>query len=191
MMGGSEKSETPIHHVQFTKTFAIARYETTFDEYDRFAQATGRQLPNDQGWGCGRRPVINVSWEEANAYAQWLSQQAGQRYRLPTEAEWEYAARSGGRDETWAGTSGESRLNEYAVYGNNGGTELVGSKKPNRLGLYDMSGNVWEWVEDCWHNNYEEAPPDGSFWFDANSGNCGLRVIRDGSWFNLLGRVIN
>jgi formylglycine-generating enzyme required for sulfatase activity len=172
---------TPIHEVQFTTPFAIARYETTFDEYDRFAQATGRQLPSDEGWGRGTRPVINVSWDDAKAYAKWLSQQTGKRYRLPTEAEWEYAARSGGQDQTWAGTSNESQLKDYAVYGAKG-TELVGSKQPNRLGLYDMSGNVWEWVEDCWHEDYKDAPPDGSPWLGRNGGNCGLRVIRGGSW---------
>ena len=188
MMGGSgDESEAPIHKVQFAKPFAIARYETTFDEYDRFAQATGRKLPNDEGWGRGQRPVINVSWDDAKAYAQWLSQQTGKRYRLPTESEWEYAARSDGKeDEIWAGTSDESQLKDYAVYRNRmDRTEPVGSKKPNGLGLYDMSGNVQEWVEDCWHKNYKGAPEDGSVWLNANEGDCenGGRVIRGGSWW--------
>jgi formylglycine-generating enzyme required for sulfatase activity len=181
-MGGSEKDETPIHTVQFTKPFAMARYETTFDEYDRFAQATGRPLPKDEGWGRGTRPVINVSWDGATAYAQWLSQQTGKRYRLPTEAEWEYAARSGGKDEIWAGTSDKIQLREYAVYEADR-TEPVGVKKPNGLGLHDMSGNVWEWVEDCWHEDYEDAPPDGSPWLEKNGGDCGQRVVRGGSWY--------
>jgi formylglycine-generating enzyme required for sulfatase activity len=180
-MGGSEKDEMPIHTVKFTKPFAMARYETTFDEYDRFAQATGRPLPIDEGWGRGSRPVINVSWDDAKAYAKWLSQQTGKRYRLPSEAEWEYAARSGGQDQTWAGTSDESQLKDYAVYGAKG-TELVGSKQPNRLGLYDMSGNVWEWAEDCWHEDYTGHPTDSSAWLATNGGDCGLRVIRGGSW---------
>lgn len=184
MMGSSKnKDETPIHNVQFTRPFAIARYETTFDEYDRFAQATGRPLPKDHGWGRGSRPVIEVSWVDANAYAQWLSQQTGKWYRLPTEAEWEYAARSGGKDEIWAGTSDESRLKEYAVYEAKR-TEPVGSKQPNGLGLYDMSGNVYEWVEDCWHGDYKGVSTDGSAWLETNSGNCGRRVIRGGSWLN-------
>ena len=133
-MGGSEKDETPIHNVQFTKLFAMARYETTFDEYDRFAQATGRELPKDEGWGRGLRPVINVSWDDAKAYAQWLSQQTGKHYRLPTEAEWEYAARSGGRDEVWAGTSDEYQLKDHAVY-QASRTEPVGKKQPNAVSM--------------------------------------------------------
>ncbi|MBL8036275.1 MAG: SUMF1/EgtB/PvdO family nonheme iron enzyme [Nitrospira sp.] len=169
------------HEVRFAKPFAMARYETTFDEYDRFAQATERRLPQDSDWGRGLRPVINVSWDDANAYAQWLSEQTGKRYRLPTEAEWEYAARSGGKNETWAGTSDEDQLKNYAVYAIYR-TEPVGSKKPNELGFYDMSGNVFEWVEDCWHNNYLGAPTDGSAWLEADSGKCGQRVLRGGSW---------
>lgn len=185
-MGEPEsKLEVPIHKVQFTKPFAIARYETTFEEYDSFARATGRPLPEDSGWGRVSRPVINVSLEDANAYAQWLSQQTGNRYRLPTEAEWEYAARSGGKNEWWAGTPAMAQLKKYAVYAADR-TEPVGSKKPNGLGLYDMSGNVHEWVEDCWHENYTGAPTDGSAWLEVNGGDCGRRVIRGGSWNDLL-----
>ena len=169
--------EAPVHEVRFTKPFAMARYETTFEEYDRFAQATGRELPDDEGWDRGRRPVINVSWQDAKDYAAWLSGQTGKRYRLPSESEWEYAARSGGQDEIWAGTSEKSQLNEYVVW-NTDRTAPVGTKKPNGLGLYDMSGNVDEWVEDCWHDNYKGAPTEGSVWLDANAGACGQRVIR-------------
>lgn len=171
----------PVHKVHMTKPFAIARYETTFEEYDRFAQATGRHLPQDEGWGRGQRPVILVSWDDANAYAEWLSKQTGKRYRLPTEVKWEYGARSGGKDEDWAGTSDETELKKYAVNGVPR-TEPVGSKQPNGLGLYDMSGNVREWVNDCWHWDYNGAPTDGSAWLATNGGDCNVRVIRGGSW---------
>jgi sulfatase modifying factor 1 len=127
--------------------------------------------------------VIDVSWEDAQAYARWLSHATGKSYRLPTEAEWEYAARSGDKQQTWAGTSEENELTKYAVYSNNSGgkTAEVGSREPNGLELYDMSGNVREWVEDCWHKNYTDAPKDGSAWL-REGGACGRRVIRGGSW---------
>jgi formylglycine-generating enzyme required for sulfatase activity len=185
-----DKGERPAHEVRFTKPFAMARYETTFEEYDRFAQATGRKLPDDAGFGRDRRPVINVSWKDAKDYAQWLSQKTGKQYRLPTESEWEYAARAGGTDE-WSETSPQEQLTAYAVYSANSQnrTAPVGSKKPNRLGLYDMSGNVWEWVEDCLHINYKDAPKDGSAWGAAGGGDCGQRVARGGSWLNLPGSL--
>ncbi|CAI4032859.1 Formylglycine-generating enzyme family protein [Nitrospira tepida] len=177
--GGS--NEQPVQEVTL-KPFALGKYEVTFAEYDRFALATGRTLPSDMDWGRRSRPVINVSWEDAQAYAQWLSEATGKRYRLPTESEWEYAARSGGKDEIWAGTSDERQLKDYAVYRKANRTEEVGSKKPNGLGLYDMSGNVWEWVKDCVHDDYRGAPRDGSAWLEANDGNCDRRVVRGGSW---------
>jgi formylglycine-generating enzyme required for sulfatase activity len=168
-----------VHEVAI-KGFAIGKFEVTFDEYDRFALAKDRlPLPIDEGWGRGRRPVINVSWDDARDYAKWLSQQTGKRYRLPTESEWEYAARSGGKEEVWAGTSDEKELDNYANRQDR--TAPVGEKKSNGLKLHDMSGNVSEWVEDCWHENYEGAPTDGSAWLEADGGDC-KRVIRGGSW---------
>lgn len=180
---GGIKDEQPVHEVRIAKPFALGRYEVTFEEYDRFAKRTGHKLPDDRGWGRGRRPVIGVSWDDAVAYAKWLSQQTGKRYRLPTEAEWEYAARSGGKEELWAGTSRKEELGDYAWYSANSGgrTHDVGRKKPNGLGVYDMSGNVWEWVQDCWHVNYKGAPKNGTAWEKEGSGNCGLRVIRGAS----------
>lgn len=177
---GKDTYDQPMHDVTI-QSFAMGRYEVTFEEYDQFALATSRPLPTDSGWGRGSRPVITVGWKDAEAYAHWLSEKSGKRYRFPTEAEWEYAARSGGRDETWAGTSNEEELKNYAVYSADR-TEPVGSKKPNGLGLYDMSGNVWEWVEDCWHEDYTRAPTNGSAWLEENGGNCGRRVLRGGSW---------
>jgi formylglycine-generating enzyme required for sulfatase activity len=114
-------------------------------------------------------------------YAKWLSTQTGKSYRLPTEAEWEYAARSGGKYEIWAGTSDDKQLADYAVFQKDR-TEPVGSRKPNGLGLHDMSGNVLEWVEDCWHEKYEGAPDDGSAWLQVGGGDCGQRVLRGGCW---------
>jgi formylglycine-generating enzyme required for sulfatase activity len=178
--GRGHEEEKPVHKVMI-KPFAIGALEVTFEEYKRFAIDKGRPVPHDQVWGRGRRPVINVSWKDARDYAAWLSNKTGKRYRLPTESEWEYAARSGGKEEVWAGTSDEKQLPTYAVYDQRG-TSPVRAKKPNGLGLYDMSGNVYEWVEDCWHKNYKGAPTDGSAWLEAGEGDCGRRVVRGGSW---------
>ncbi|MBK9305599.1 MAG: SUMF1/EgtB/PvdO family nonheme iron enzyme [Nitrospira sp.] len=176
-------SRNPVRSVTL-KPFAMGQYEVTFDEYDGFAIATERRLPQDHGWGRGKRPVINVSWEDAKAYAEWLSKQTGKHYRLPTESEWEYAARSGAKQERWAGTSEESELRAYAVFAENSGNQtlVVGTKKANGFSLYDMSGNMWEWVEDCGYGTYEGAPNDGSAWLETHEGNCQLRVLRGGSW---------
>ncbi len=183
--GLGDRDEQPVRDVMI-KSFAMGKYEVTFDEYDRFAIATGRSLPSDQGWGRGRRPVINVPWEDSKAYAEWLSKATGKRYRLPTESEWEYAARSGGKNEIWAGTLDEAQLTDYAVYAahSQNRTAPVGGKTPNGLGLHDTSGNVWEWVEDCWHKNYDDGPRDGSAWVEAEGGNCEERVRRGGAWVN-------
>ena len=184
-------NQQPVREVRITQ-FAMGKYEITFDEYKRFAIATKQlPLPYDMDWGRGRRPVITVSWHNARDYAKWLSQQTGKHYRLPTESEWEYAARSiaKNKDDIYAGTSDRSELQDYAVFGRPyvalfvKGTEPVGSKKPNSLGLYDLSGNVEEWVEDCWHENYIDAPVDGTAWRAASGGDC-LRnmVLRGGTW---------
>ena len=178
-----EEWRNPVRDVAI-QSFAMGKHEVTFEEYDRFAIATNRRLPEDQGWGRGDRPAIMVSWEDAKAYAEWLSAETGEPYRLPTESEWEYAARSGDKEEAWAGTSDESQLIEYAVYVDNSGnrTAKVGSKLPNAFKLKDMSGNVFEWVEDCLHGTYKGAPKDGSAWLEAEGVDCTRRVIRGGSW---------
>ncbi len=182
---GEEKPEREVT----IKRFLMGKFEVTFEEYDRFAIATNRSLPRDQGWGRARRPVIDVSWDDAKAYAAWLSEQTSMRYRLPTESEWEYAARSEGKDDLFSGTSNEEELKEYAVYVENSQsrTAPVGhgqGRKPNTIGLYDMTGNVYEWVEDCVHSTYDAAPTDGSAWLGENGGNCQGHVLRGGAWLN-------
>ena len=180
-LGGPQRN--PVHTVTIKKPFELGKYEVTFEEYDRFAIATERPLPDDMGWGRKRHPVINVSWKDAADYAEWLKQETGQPYRLPTESEWEYAARSGTTQE-WAGTSDPSQLKDYAVYEENsaGKPEVVDGKNHNGFRLNNMSGNVWEWVNDCWHRTYEEAPLDGSAWLAANAEDCRQHVQRGGSW---------
>jgi len=131
----------------------------------------------DEGWGRGRRPVIHVGWEDAQSYVRWLSSKTGERYRLLSESEWEYAARAG---TTTAYYFGNTISHEQANYrGGPGRTVPVGTYPPNAFGLYDMHGNVWEWVQDCWNGSYRGAPNDGSAW---ESGDFFRRVLRGGSW---------
>jgi formylglycine-generating enzyme required for sulfatase activity len=182
-IGGND--EQPVHEVHIRRPFAVGRYEITFDQYDEFANATGGQLPDDDGSGRGRRPVISVSWDEAVEYAKWLSQQTGKRYRLPTEAEWEYAARAGTETAYWWGNEmkpGFANCMSCGTRRDKRQTEPVGSFKPNPFGLYDTAGNVREWVQDCWHDNYQGAPSDGSAWEKEHNGNCNGRVNRGGAF---------
>jgi len=184
IQGGGWDSEKPVHWVSITKDFGMGRYEVTFAEYDKFAQATGRKKPSDRGWGRGNRPVIYVSWNDATAYAKWLSQQTGKKYRLPTEAEWEYAARGGTTTKYWWGNEvGKNRANcgGCGSRWDNKPTAPVGSFEPNAFGLYDTVGNVWEWCADSWHGTYKGAPTDGQVW---RGGNENSRVLRGGSWSN-------
>ena len=175
--------ELPVHEVR-VPSFALGRYEVLFEEYDRFVAATGRESPRDEGWGRGGRPVINVSWEDATAYAEWLSAETGQWYRLPSEAEWEYAARAGTTTAySWGNDIGQNRANCFGCGSRwDRETAPTGSFAANAWDLHDMRGNVWEWVEDCWHNSYARAPPDGSAW--TRGGDCGRRVLRGGSWLD-------
>ena len=186
------EDERPVRTVTIRRAIAMGKYEVTFADYDRFAEATGRPRPRDWGWGRGARPVIGVSRIDAQAYALWLSAQTGKRYRLPTEAEWEYAARAG---TTTRYSRGNRIACSEARYGHrpggkcgNGldGPTAVGSFAANRFGLYDMHGNVWEWVEDCYVNTYSGAPSDGS----ARTTGCSSSpraVMRGGSWVNYPG----
>jgi formylglycine-generating enzyme required for sulfatase activity len=171
--------EKPQHLVTIGYPLAVGQYPLTFDEYDYFARTARREQPDDAGWGRGRRPVINVSWDDAKAYVEWLAAQTGQPYRLLSEAEWEYACRCG---TTTRYSWGDEITPKNANYGSKvGTTSEVSSHPPNPWGLYDMHGNVWEWVEDCWNDSYEGAPADGGAW---TSGDCGRRVLRGGSWLN-------
>lgn len=182
--GGGENDEIPVRTVRIEKFFAAGRYEVTFGEYDQFAKATNRQFPIDQAWGRGRRPVIYVSWQDAMDYTKWLSIQTSKRYRLPTEAEWEYVARGGEDSVFWWGSDWVRGMANCRGCGSQWDkkTAPVGSFKANPFGLYDTAGNVSEWVEDCWHDNYSGAPTDGTVW--SSGGNCTRRVIRGGSWTN-------
>jgi len=180
---GRFRNEGPQHTVTIPKPFAVAKFEVTFDEWDAcVADGDCAPVADDNGWGRGRRPVINVTWDDARRYAAWLSKMTGKPYRLLSEAEWEYAARAGSNTPySWGDEIGKGNASCRAC-----GSEWdakqtapVGSFAANQFGLHDMLGNVWEWVEDCFHGNFEGAPADGSARIDDD---CPRRVIRGGSW---------
>ena len=200
---GRQANEGPQRVVRLSKPFAIGQFEITFSDWDACVKDGGCKLQiSDEGWGRDTHPAINVSWEDISTqYLPWLSKKTGKAYRLPSEAEWEYAARATMNLDSMAprfsfGNDG----NELCGVGNgadatareqNGGgtgadcrdgyatTAPAGSFKPNQFGLFDMYGNVWEWVEDCWNENYDHAPVDGKAWTE---GDCTSRVVRGGSW---------
>ena len=177
--------EKPVHTVTIPQPFAVSKYEITFEDYDRFLEDYVPLYESDDlGWGRGRRPAIGVEWYDAKQYVAWLSSQTAQQYRLLTEAEWEYAARAGSTTRfSWGNYIGRKRANCYGCASGRDieYTALVGSFSANPLGLHDMHGNVWEWVEDCWNDSYVGAPSDGSAWL---RGDCvDKRVLRGGSWY--------
>jgi formylglycine-generating enzyme required for sulfatase activity len=176
----------PQHPVTIGKPFAVGKFAVTFDEWDACVAdgGCGGYRPVDQAWGRGRRPVINVSWNDAKAYAAWLSRKTGKDYRLLSEAEREYVTRAGTTTPFWWGSSISTSQANYNPLGEAEGvyrrkTEPVDSFEPNPWGLYRVHGNVWEWVEDCYHLRYDRAPSDGSPWTTLT---CSLRVLRGGSW---------
>lgn len=193
MMGSPEDEEGRFddegrqHEATIPHRLAVGRYPVTFEEWD-FAALNGMKgdRPEDQGWGRDRRPVINVSWKDAQAYVAWLRKKTGQAYRLLSEAEWEYCCRAGNQTRYSFGDD-EERLGDYAWYSENADhkTHPVGEKKLNVWGLYDMHGNVDEWVEDVWHESYDEKPAElkanGGAW---TSGDGDARVLRGGAWDN-------
>jgi formylglycine-generating enzyme required for sulfatase activity len=179
---GRDADEGPQHEVTI-RPFAIGKYKVTFAEWGACAAAGGCNgyRPDDRGWGRGRRPLINVSWKDARAYCEWLANVTGQPYRLPSEAEWEYAARAG----TKTGYAfGDEITKKDANFGLNvGKTTEVSAHPASPWGLYDMHGNVWEWVADIWHPDYHEgAPADGSAWIEPWAVAGAFRVLRGGSW---------
>jgi formylglycine-generating enzyme required for sulfatase activity len=180
--GNSLNFDEGPRHLVNVAAFSVGKYEVTFEEYDRFARATGRRLPYDESWGRGGRPVINVSWDDARAYARWLSGQTGQVYRLPSEAEWEYFTRAGTTASFWWHDDSD---NLHANCFNCGSewdslrTAPVGSFEANDFGLHDVTGNVQEWTSDCYHGSYQDAPVDGSAW---QFPECVMRVVRGGAY---------
>ena len=183
---GRSDDEGPRHGVRIGEGLAVGKYEVTFGEWDACVAdgGCGGYVPDDAGWGRGDRPVMNVSWEDAKGYVRWLSGKTGKGYRLLSETEWEYVARGGTETRyTWGDGVGDNRANCSGCGSrwDNEQTAPVGSFGANGYGLHDVHGNVWEWVEDCYHPNYHGAPTDGSAW--VTGGDCNVRVLRGGSWF--------
>ena len=174
--------ESPQHEVTIAKPFAVSKFEATFADWVACVSVGGCPRTSDSGFGRGLKPVINVTWDNAQQYVAWFSKMTGQRYRLLTEAEWEYAARAGTMTAYFWGDeigTGHANCASCGSQWDNSGPAPVGSFKPNAFGLHDMHGNVWEWVKDCYHDNYNGAPADGSAW---TTGDCDRRVLRGGSW---------
>jgi formylglycine-generating enzyme required for sulfatase activity len=201
--GQGRDSERPRHKVKIANLFAVGKFEVTWDEWEACVAMRGcdGRPTGDQGYGRERKPVIYVSWDQAKAYVAWLSRMTGKDYRLLTEAEWEYAARGVTSADAphppypWgddpADVCRHANLADQSFRRAFGGdfancddghvvTAPVGSYPANAFGLHDMHGNVWEWVEDCWHPSYKGAPDNGSAWIEG--GDCKNRLIRGGSW---------
>ena len=188
-LNGKSKKSKPPHRVNITKPFALGRFEVTFDQWQACVDDDGcKREPDDHKWGREGRPIINITWFDAKRYLEWISKKTGKTYRLPTEAEWEYADRAGTTSTWWWGDEvGNNNANckdcksEWSDGGTQPhGTAPVGSFKPNPFGIHDTAANVFEWVEDCWNKSHENAPTDGTA---RTQGNCRYRVIRGGSFY--------
>ncbi len=178
--GGCDSDQFPVHRVRVS-SFEIGKYEVTQELWEAVMGQNPSRFKD-----CLQCPVESVSWEDVQAFVRKLNERTGEQYRLPTEAEWEYAAR-GGQQSRGYRYAGSDNLSAVAWY-NASKTHSVGQKQPNELGLYDMSGNVWELVQDCWNDDYQDAPRDGQAW---ESGNCNYRVLRGGSWHNYKPRYLH
>jgi formylglycine-generating enzyme required for sulfatase activity len=178
---GHNDSEAPQHAVTIARPFAVSKFDITFADFDGCFSVGGCPRPSDSGGGRGTKPVINVDWDDAQNYVAWLSEMTGKTYRLLSEAEWEYAARAGTTTAYyWGDAIGKANaLCLDCGSRSDSQTAPVGSFPPNAFGLYDMAGNVWQWVQDCYHGDYNRAPADGSAWI---SGDCSHRGLRGGSW---------
>jgi formylglycine-generating enzyme required for sulfatase activity len=177
-----DPSERPAHKVALHTPFAIGKYEVTVDQWNQCVKASVCPVVPSSADAAGNLPMRDVSWDEAQLYLKWLSTVSSRPYRLPTEAEWEYAARGGTTTRYWWGEQmkgGNSSCQGCGEPWKADGPPPAGSFIANPFGLHDMNGSVWEWVQDCWHSTYKGAPADGSAWADAN---CQSRVIRGGSW---------
>ena len=186
VMGSKKlKNTLPLREVVIRKAFSVSKYEITFSDYDVYAQEKGLGRPNDKRWGFGARPVIHVSWHDAQQYINWLAQKTGKPYRLLNEAEWEYIARASSAKNYWwgsqkKGVSANCQRGCNSEFTNffRAKTAPVGSFKANSFGLHDTAGNVAEWVNDCFQDHFLGAPRDGSA---INREQCEQRVIRGGS----------
>ncbi len=225
--GEPGRPEGPPHRVTIPHDFALARYETTYAQFERFIVATGYRTTSacrtwtgaewrnvegadwrDPGYGrppAPDEPVGCVSWNDAVAYAAWLSQETGESYRLPSEAEWEYAARAGTTTSWYWGDDPDGACRHANVYDRTAASELtfswepadcddgaarvasVGRYAPNPFGLHDMLGNVWEWTADCYVAPYPPAPADGSA-VESTTAACDRRSVRGGSWITRVSR---
>jgi formylglycine-generating enzyme required for sulfatase activity len=184
--------EGPQHEVVLPRPFAVSKVDVTFADWDACVAAGGcpqEERAADAGWGRGTRPVIFVSWDDTQAYVAWLTRMTGKQYRLLSETEWEYAARAGSTTAYFWGEEigkNNANCNGCGSQWDNRQTSPVGSFKPNAFGLRDMAGNVWQRVQDCYHDNYNGAPHDDLAW---TSGDCSRRVVRGGSWFSVPGNL--
>jgi formylglycine-generating enzyme required for sulfatase activity len=180
MGSNDDPSEKPIHRVTI-KPFSISKFPITVREWNECVAA---KVCSDATTGKDDAPATNLSWNDAQEFVTWLSRLGGKQFRLPSEAEWEYAARAGTQTRYWWGDQLQSDMaNCKGCSGVYESTQplKVGSFKPNPFGLHDMGGSVGQWVEDCWHRDYQGAPIDGSAWIERN---CAARIMRSGSWKN-------